>query len=163
MFKEKLILTGHIIDSLTLPKTLDTIMEQGGDFKIEELNVGKLKTDKSSAIIEVTSDDEKVFNRILDEVTDYGAEILEDKEVQLIESAKDKTVPDNFYSTTNYNTKVKYNDTWLPIENIEMDCVIVVDTDNMKAECKPLNVVKKGEKVVVGRAGVKVEPLESRI
>ncbi|PAV07166.1 ornithine cyclodeaminase, nickel-pincer nucleotide-dependent [Methanosphaera cuniculi] len=160
MFKEKLILTGHIIDSLTLPKTLDTIMEQGGDFKIEELNVGKLKTDKSSAIIEVTSDDEKVFNRILDEVTDYGAEILEDKEVQLIESAKDKTVPDNFYSTTNYNTKVKYNDTWLPIENIEMDCVIVVDTDNMKAECKPLNVVKKGEKVVVGRAGVKVEPLE---
>lgn len=160
MFKEKIILTGHIIDSLTLPKTMDTIMEQGGDFIIEELNVGKQKNDKSTAILEIRSEDEKRFNRILDEITDYGAELLEDKDVQLVESKKDKTVPDNFYSTTNYNTKIKYNDKWLPIKNIEMDCVIVVDTDNEIASCKPLNSVKSGDKIVVGRLGVKVEPLE---
>ncbi len=159
MFTQEIILSGHIIDSLTLPKTLDTIMEQGGDFQIEELNVGKLKTDKSTAIIRITSDDETIFNRILDEVTDYGAEVLEE-EVELVESIKDKTVPDNFYSTSNYNTKIKYDGEWISIDNIEMDCVITVDTENKTAECKPLNSIKKGEKILVGRKGVKVEPPE---
>ena len=160
MFKEKIILEGHIIDSLTLSKTLSTIMECGGDLNIEEVNAGKLKTDTSSAIIEVISDDEESFNRIMDRLTDFGAEVLNNKDADLVESLKDKTVPDNFYSTTNYATKVKYEGEWLTIDNIEMDCLIVVDTENKTAKCKALNTIKKGDKVVVGRNGVKVEPVE---
>lgn len=161
MFTQKILLHGHIIDSLILPKVMDTIIDQGGDYEIEELDVGKLTTDKSTAKLIVKSDDEKVFNRILDMLTDYGAELIEDvEEVTLIESEKDKTVPSNFYSTSNYDTKVRYDGEWLPINNIEMDCVIVVDTENKKATCKPLNAIKKGEKVVTGRTGVKVTPLE---
>lgn len=161
MFTQKILLHGHIIDSLILPKVMDIIIDQGGDYEIEELDVGKLTTDKSTAKLIVKSDDEKIFNRILDMLTDYGAELIEDvEEVTLIESKKDKTVPSNFYSTSNYDTKVRYDGEWLPIDNIEMDCVIVVDTENKKATCKPLNAVKKGEKVVTGRTGVKVTPLE---
>lgn len=161
MFTQKILLHGHIIDSLILPKVMDTIIDQGGDYEIEELDVGKLTTDKSTAKLIVKSDDEKVFNRILDMLTDYGTELIEDvEEVTLIESEKDKTVPSNFYSTSNYDTKVRYDGEWLPINNIEMDCVIVVDTENKKATCKPLNAIKKGEKVVTGRTGVKVTPLE---
>lgn len=161
MFTQKILLHGHIIDSLILPKVMDTIIDQGGDYEIEELDVGKLTTDKSTAKLIVKSDDEKIFNRILDMLTDYGAELIEDvEEVTLIESEKDKTVPSNFYSTSNYDTKVRYDGEWLPINNIEMDCVIVVDTENKKATCKPLNAIKKGEKVVTGRTGVKVTPLE---
>lgn len=161
MFTQKILLHGHIIDSLILPKVMDTIIDQGGDYEIEELDVGKLTTDKSTAKLIVKSDDEKIFNRILDMLTDYGAELIEDvEEVTLIESEKDKTVPSNFYSTSNYDTKVRYGGEWLPIDNIEMDCVIVVDTENKKATCKPLNAIKKGEKVVTGRTGVKVTPLE---
>lgn len=161
MFTQKILLHGHIIDSLILPKVMDTIIDQGGDYEIEELDVGKLTTDKSTAKLIVKSDDKKIFNRILDMLTDYGAELIEDvEEVTLIESEKDKTVPSNFYSTSNYDTKVRYDGEWLPINNIEMDCVIVVDTENKKATCKPLNAIKKGEKVVTGRTGVKVTPLE---
>lgn len=161
MYTQRILLHGHIIDSLTLPKTMDTIIDQGGDYEIEELTVGKLKTDKSTAKLIVKSDDEEIFNRILDILTDYGAELIEDnEEVTLIESKKDKTVPDNFYSTSNYNTKIRYKGEWLNIDNIEMDCVISVDVENKKAICKPLNTVKKGELIVVGRNGVKVTPLE---
>ncbi|MEY2557917.1 MAG: bifunctional enzyme conserved region, partial [Verrucomicrobiota bacterium] len=34
MFSETVVLRGHIIDSLILPKVLDQILTQGGDFKI---------------------------------------------------------------------------------------------------------------------------------
>ncbi|MCD7781982.1 MAG: TIGR00300 family protein [Methanosphaera sp.] len=160
MFTQRIILKGHIIDSLTLPKTLDTIMEMGGDFEIEDLQVGKLKTDYSTARIRVESEDEVIFDRIMDILTDYGAELVEVDDVTLIPSQKDKTVPDKFYSTSNYNTKIKYDGEWINIDNIEMDCVITVDTENKTATCKPLNTVKKGEMIVVGRNGVKVTPPE---
>lgn len=161
MYTQRILLHGHIIDSLTLPKTMDTIIDQGGDYEIEELQVGKLKTDKSTAKLIVKSDDEEIFNRILDILTDYGAELIEEnEEVTLVASQKDKTAPDNFYSTSNYNTKIRYDGEWLNIDNIEMDCVICVDTENKKATCKPLNAVKKGEMIVTGRTGVKVTPLE---
>ncbi len=161
MYSEQILLRGHIIDSLILPKAMDTILEQGGDYEIEDLEVGKLKTDKSTAKLLVKSEDYETFNRILDMLTDYGAEVIKDvEEVELIESEKDKTVPSNFYSTSNYNTKIRYNNQWINIDNIEMDCVITVDTENETATCKPLNSIKKGEKIVVGRRGVKVTPPE---
>ncbi len=160
MFTQKILLKGHIIDSLSLPRTLDTIMDHGGDFEIEELIVGKLKTDTSTARIRIEFDDEDELDRILDMLTDYGAELLEEDNVTLIESQKDKTVPDKFYSTSNYTTCIKFENEWINIDNIEMDCVIVVDTDKKTATCKPLNTVKKGEKIVVGRNGVKVAPPE---
>ncbi|WP_455645227.1 ornithine cyclodeaminase, nickel-pincer nucleotide-dependent [Methanosphaera sp.] len=161
MYTQRILLQGHIIDSLTLPKAMDIILDQGGDYEIEELTVGKLKNDTSTAKILVKAEDEKIFNRILDMLTDCGAELIEDiEEVTLVESEKDKTVPDNFYSTSNYNTKIRYNGEWINIDNIEMDCVITVDTENNSATCKPLNTVKEGEKIVVGRSGVKVTPLE---
>lgn len=160
MYSQRVKLYGHIIDSYTLPKTLDEIMDQGGDLEFEEMNVGKHKTDPSSAIIRITTEDEITLNRILDNIQEYGANILDEEEVILKESKKDKTVPENFYSTTNYDTSIKFGGEWIPIENIEMDCVLTVDTENKKAMCKPLNNVKKGEKIVVGGQGVKVQPLE---
>lgn len=35
-----------------------------------------------------------------------------------------------------------------------MDCMLVVDTEKKTATCKPLNSIKKGEKIVVGHKGV---------
>ena len=43
MYRREVELSGHIIDSLIIPKALDLIMDMGGDFEIVEFNVGKLK------------------------------------------------------------------------------------------------------------------------
>lgn len=157
---QKIKLSGHIIDSLTLQKVMDTIMDQGGDYEIEELNVGKHNTDISTARIRIQTEDEKTLNQILDMVTDIGAQLVEDDEVELVASQKDKTVPDNFYSTTNYTTEIRYDNRWINIDNIEMDCMIVVDTERKTATCKPLNTIKKGEMILVGHKGVRVTPPE---
>ena len=160
MHIQKILLKGHIIDSFTIQKVMDTIIDQGGDYEIEELNVGKHNDDISTARIRIESDDEEKLDKILDMVTDLGARLIEEESVDLVASQKDKTVPDNFYSTTNYNTKIYYDNKWINIDNIEMDCMLVVDTENKTATCKPLNTIKKGEMIVVGHKGVKVYPPE---
>lgn len=162
MFVQKIQLKGHIIDSFTLQKVMDTIIDQDGDYEIEELNVGKHNTDISIAQIRIECENEERLDKILDMVTDLGAQLIEEEEVELVASQKDATVPDNFYSTTNYNTKIYYDNRWINIDNIEMDCMLVVDEENKTASCKPLNTIKKGEKVIVGHKGVKVAPPEKR-
>lgn len=153
-------LSGHIIDSLILPKALDIIMDMGGDFQILKFQVGKRKTDASYARILVMGEDPSHLNKILDELSEIGALIVEIKEVELVTSPKNKVLPPKFYSTTNHPTYVKYHGEWIPVEGIEMDCMIVVDPDKKKALCKPIGRIKKGDLVVVGREGIKVTPPE---
>lgn len=160
MHVQKIKLSGHIIDSFTLQKVMDTIIDLGGDYEIEELNVGKHNSDISTARIRITAENDEILNQVLDAVTDIGAQLVEDDEVELVASQKDKTVPDNFYSTTNYITEIRYDNRWINIDNIEMDCILVVDTQAKTATCKPLNAVKKGEMIVVGHKGVRVNPPE---
>lgn len=163
MNQREIELFGHIIDSFILPKTLDIIMDQGGDFKIIDLNVGKRKSDVSRAKIIVSADSPSLLNQILDELSEIGATISEIKEAELVASPKDKVAPENFYSTTNHTTHILHNGNWLLVEDIEMDCMIVIDengTGKSRAHCKPIGRIKKGEKVVVGREGVRVTPPE---
>ncbi|HNS26288.1 MAG TPA: TIGR00300 family protein, partial [Methanobacteriaceae archaeon] len=153
-------LSGHIIDSLTLPTALDLIMDLGGDFKILEFEVGKRKKDISHARIRVAADSESHLGEILDELTEIGAMVVELEEVNLEPSTKDRTLPQDFYSTTNHPTFIRYQGEWIPVDEIEMDCMIVVDPQNRRALCKPIGRVFKGDLVVVGREGIKVEPPE---
>lgn len=153
-------LSGHIIDSLILPKTLDLIMDMGGDFEILNVHVGKHKKDISHAHIMVIGKDNAHLGEILDELSEIGAVIVEIKEVELKESGKDKTLPEDFYSTTNHPTYIRYNEKWIEVEEIEMDCMIVVDPKQEKANCLPISKIKKGNLVVVGREGIKVVPPE---
>ena len=153
-------LKGHIIDSLTLPKTLDLIMDMGGDFEILDVHVGKHKKDVSHAKIRVIGNNETHLGEILDELTEIGAVIVEIKEIELVPSEKDKTLPDDFYSTTNHPTFVRYNGKWIEVQEIEMDCMIVIYPENGKALCLPIGEINKGDLVVVGREGIKVVPPE---
>lgn len=153
-------LSGHIIDSLTLPKTLDLIMDMGGDFEILDVNIGKQKKDVSHAKIRVIGNNESHLGEILDELSEIGAVISEIKEIELVPSKKDKTLPDDFYSTTNHPTSVRYDGEWIEVEDIEMDCMIVVDPESKRALCRPIGRIKKGDLVAVGREGIKVEPPE---
>ena len=163
MNQREIELFGHIIDSLLLPKTLDIIMDQGGDFKIINLDVGKRKSDISKANIIVSADSSSLLNQILDELGEVGVTISNTEEIELVLSPKDKVAPNNFYSTTNHVTHVFYKGNWLLVENIEMDCMVIIDKDkkgNTKAHCKPINRIRKGDLVVVGREGIRVTPPE---
>lgn len=160
MNKRTIELSGHIIDSLVLPKTMDLIMDKGGDFDILEFDVGKRKSDISRAKILVSADSPDLLNNILDDLTGLGASIAEIKEAELIPSPKDKVAPEGFYSTSNHITHILNKGDWLVVEDIEMDCMVVIDENERKAFCKPISNLKEGELVVVGHDGIKVTPLQ---
>jgi len=69
-------------------------------------------------------------------------------------SEKDKTVPDDFYSTTNHPTEVYLNGKWIRVQNQRMDGVLVVK--NNEIFCTKLRDVKKGDQIVCGSKGVRI-------
>ncbi len=158
MYKRTIGLSGHIIDSLTLTRTMGIIMDKGGEFDILEINVGRKKSDISKAKIQVSAESPELLESILDELSVLGASIDELKEVNLVASTKDKVAPEGFYSSSNHTTHIYYNGNWIPVEDIEMDCVVVVDEKSHRAFVKPIADVKMGDKIVVGLDGVKVTP-----
>ncbi|GBE55167.1 hypothetical protein BMS3Bbin15_01334 [archaeon BMS3Bbin15] len=153
-------LEGHIIDSLILPKAFDAIMDAGGDFDVLEFQIGKHKSDTSYARILIKADSREQLDYILSELLKIGAKIPEVEEVRLRLAPKDRTLPEGFYSTTNHPTYVLISGEWVGVENIEMDVAIVVDTENKSARGKPISDIKKGDLVVVGNRGIRVEPPE---
>jgi len=67
-------------------------------------------------------------------------------------------LPDDFYSSTNYPTRIFLDNAWIEVENVMMDKAIVVYPEDKRAICKPILDVKKGELIVVGDDGVKISP-----
>lgn len=80
----------------------------------------------------------------------YGYE----SNVLVKEAKKDKHVPDDFYSTTNQQTFIFFNDEWIEVKNQRMDALIVIT--KFGAFCKKLRDIKKGDKIVCGSDGIKL-------
>lgn len=153
-------LKGHIIDSLILPKVFDAIMNLGGDFEVLQFEIGKHKTDPSYTRILVKGKDRRHLDQILGELHKVGAVIPEIEALELKPAPKDKTLPRNFYSTTNHPTYVMIEGEWTEVKDIEMDCPIVVDRTNKIAYCRPVSEIREGDLIVVGKKGIRVEPPE---
>jgi len=149
-------LSGHIIDSGIMTQLFDKIMDMGGNFEILVFDIGKKKTDPSYARLRVAAANREQLGFILSELHRLGARPLEVRDVHLIPAERDHVGPKGFYLTTNHLTDVKYNEEWIPVEFIEMDCLIIVDKPAKRAVCTPLSKLKKGDLVVVGEQGVKV-------
>ena len=66
-------MTGHIVDSLLLPKVLDAILSRGGKYHIETLRLGQRQDDPSFVRIEVKADTPEKLEAILAEIHPHGA------------------------------------------------------------------------------------------
>jgi lysine-ketoglutarate reductase/saccharopine dehydrogenase-like protein (TIGR00300 family) len=155
-------LRGHIIDSLTLPKVLDEILALKGSFEIEEMSVGSRREDTSYARIRVEAPESRTLASILSTIKVQGAELVDEKDVQLTAADTDGVFPDGFYVTTNLPTFVRLDGRWVGVERPRMDCAIVV-RNGARAETIRFGQVRKGDQIVVGDSGVKVQPLDRPI
>ncbi len=149
---------GHLIDSQILTKVLDKIMDMGGEFEIKSFHIGQKKNDTSYVQITVMGDDEAHLNKVLLELHALGARLVEMEDVKTGLAPGDMVVPKGFYTTTNHPTYVRYNGSWVEVENSHMDCLVVLEDGH--AVCTPIGHIKKGDRVVVGTSGVKVVPPE---
>src|SRR3974377_1069894 len=119
MPSEVIELSGHIIDSWTLPRGWDVIMDRGGNFDVEEMRVGTTKTEHSYARLKVTATNDETLELILSELQQFGAVILHGNEAETATVEQQGVLPTKFYSTTNLPTQVRLNGQWVHVENIE--------------------------------------------
>ncbi|GAB4338621.1 MAG: TIGR00300 family protein [Candidatus Abyssubacteria bacterium] len=160
MYTETVEISGHIIDSLLLPKILDELLKNGIDFNIEELRVGKKREDPSYARISLSAKDEQTLDHVLKRIRQHGAILVDEQDCELVPVEQDGVFPDGFYSTTNQQTFIRLGGRWVEVARPEMDCGIRVAPDRTRAECIPISEVRSGDLIVVGHRGVKVAPVE---
>ena len=153
-------LRGHIIDSLILPKILDSICAQGGTFRIKEIDIGQTPADPSYARLEVRAADAATLDHILAQIADHGAVPTAVQDCQLAAADIAGAFPEGFYSTTNQRTEIRLGGRWIPVQEQEMDCGILVDSERGTARCIPMTEVALGDWIVLGHAGVRVFPEE---
>lgn len=153
---------GHIIDSLILPKILDSITAAGGVFRIKQIAIGQSRHDPSFALVEVRAATAEELAAILAQIADHGAVPTTLQDCQLARADIKGTFPEGFYSTTNQRTEVRIQGKWLPVADQEMDCGIVIEgaTDRPQARCLAMTDIDVGMQVVLGHAGVRVFPEE---
>jgi lysine-ketoglutarate reductase/saccharopine dehydrogenase-like protein (TIGR00300 family) len=156
---EDIRLEGHIIDSLLLPRVLDDILENGGEYRILRFRMGREKDDQSLALLRVSAPGEDQLQAILHLLQQHGVEIVEQNDVRLEPAPRDGVFPAGFYSTTNLETFVRFDGHWIPVRWPEMDCGIVVDRVAKTASTVPLIQVKQGDALVVGTHGIRAVPL----
>jgi lysine-ketoglutarate reductase/saccharopine dehydrogenase-like protein (TIGR00300 family) len=159
-YEQEIEVKGHLIDSMILTKIFDKVMDLKGDFHVLEFSVGKKKGDPSYARLLVRGTNQQHLDELLESVYREGAQPISVQQVMLELAVKDMVMPDSFYSTTNNATQVFYNSSWIDVDNMMMDKCIVLDRQKMRAECKMIRDVKKGDSIVVGERGVRIIPHE---
>jgi lysine-ketoglutarate reductase/saccharopine dehydrogenase-like protein (TIGR00300 family) len=156
----RLVLKGHIIDSMMLPQIMDLVMDIGGNFTIEELKVGQHKTDTSICRMEVVATSAEQLDRIVRQARALGATVESEQPAKLEKVTNEGVFPEGFYSTSNLPTEVLLDGRWAVVEDIEMDCAIAVDVQQGRARCIVFQGATPGMDIVVGHQGVRVTPLE---
>jgi lysine-ketoglutarate reductase/saccharopine dehydrogenase-like protein (TIGR00300 family) len=152
-------LDGHIIDSLVLPRVLDDILSLDGEYHILDITVGHEREDVSTAILRVEGRDRQHLDALLERIQAHGATAVYPEDVRFEPAPADAVFPSDFYSTTNLQTFVRLDGSWVEVTDPEMDCAIVLDPSTRGARTVPLIQVRAGERVVVGREGIRVVPL----
>ncbi len=160
MFSEQIELRGHIIDSLILPKVLDEILTNGGNFTIRQFKVGQRRNDPSYACIDVFGPSPETVDDLVRRLRQHGAEVVKEADVELAEAPADGVFPDSFYVTTNQQTFIHLDGQWLEVKPATMDSGIAVDLSGKSATTVKFPGVRKGMRFAVGHHGIRVAPVQ---
>lgn len=160
LHQESVLISGHIIDSLLLAKVLDIILMMGGTFDLEDVHIGKTREEPSRARIIIQAASKALLDEILKAIQPHGASIEREADCRIETAPADGIFPDNFYATTHLPTQVRLHGQWIDVERIEMDLGILVDERLSFARAVPMGEVRRGDRIVAGRDGVRVIPLQ---
>jgi lysine-ketoglutarate reductase/saccharopine dehydrogenase-like protein (TIGR00300 family) len=151
---------GHLIDTASLSRVLNDIGEYGGDYQVEQFDIGHGTDDPSYARINVSSDDEDNLQRILMRLQIHGVNQVDPGAAEVRLAELDGVFPDGFYSSTNLVTHVRVDGHWVTVRNPEMDCGLIVEGEgeDLTVRTLPMADVLAGMRVVCGASGIKVTP-----
>jgi lysine-ketoglutarate reductase/saccharopine dehydrogenase-like protein (TIGR00300 family) len=157
MVHETVSLEGHLIDSDILRRVFNHIVEEGGGFQVLEFRVGTTNQQSSYARLTVSAPAPDVLDRILERLNYLGAS-AEVADARFAPAESDGILPDEFYSTTNFDTFVRVAGKWLPAVDQKMDSALVLREGVPR--CVKQGQVKKGERVALRGPGIRAQPPE---
>jgi len=153
---------GHLIDTGLMSRFLDLIVENGAAYELRHFDIGRRVEDFSKLQFTIRGE-MAVVERVVADLVSQGCVVEGDHPVTLRPSEGDKTVPDDFYSTTNHRSDVFVGGEWIPVQDQRMDACLVVDPERRTARCVKLRDIHRGDRVVCGGAGVRVHlPFKSK-
>ena len=118
---------GHLVDSGVMSSILDLIIRSGGQFDIKSFEMGHTNTEPTRTTIEVAASTPMLLEHIISQLHLHGCVIREDSPITTKSAPKNSCAPDDFYSTTNHKTEIRFNGRWIPVKDQRMDAVIVAD------------------------------------
>lgn len=157
MVQELVDFEGHLIDSDILRKVFSRIVEEGGEFEVVEFRVGRRNDDPSFARLAVSAPEPAVLDRVLEHLRYLGASTVVGDAVFRPAEA-DGILPDEFYSTTNFDTFVRIDGRWILAAAQKMDCALVLRDG--RPVCVKQRRVRAGEPVALAGPGIRVRPPE---
>src|SRR5919197_2745317 len=132
-YTEVIELRGHIIDSFVLPRIMDEVMDRGGEFVVQQIEVGRRKDEPSYARIQISAPTPELLELLLDRAQRIGATPPRVEQLHTAAAPADGVFPEGFYSTTKLEAEVSLKGRWVRVEHPEMDCAIAVDRAAMRA------------------------------
>ncbi len=159
MVHETVVLEGHLIDSDIMRRVFDRVVEGRGEFEVLEFRVGRTNEEASFARIDIRAEDPTALEAIVEGLRYIGA-VSEagPGDCAFAPAERDGILPDEFYSTPNFDTWVRIDGTWQAVTNQKMDCALVLRDG--EPVCVKQGKVKKGEPVALRGAGISVRPPE---
>jgi lysine-ketoglutarate reductase/saccharopine dehydrogenase-like protein (TIGR00300 family) len=157
MLRETVTLEGHLIDSGILQRAFARVVEHGGEFEVLEFRVGRTNEQPSFVRMAVSAPDPVALDRVLEDLSYLGG-ASDVRDAATAPAEADGVLPDEFYSTTNYDTYVRIGGKWAEARDQKMDCALVLRPDG--PACVKQRHVRKGEPVVLRGGGVRVKPPE---
>ncbi|PZS25911.1 MAG: TIGR00300 family protein [Pseudonocardiales bacterium] len=154
LFEETVETRGHLLDSGVLARVLDDVLEYGGDYRVDRLDLGREHEDESYARLTLGAPDEELLQRLLMRVQAHGVNQVDPGMAMTRPAPRDGVFPEDFYSTTNLATYVRFNGGWLSVTHPEMDCGLRVLDGTV--DTIPVSDVREGEQIVCGASGIKV-------
>jgi lysine-ketoglutarate reductase/saccharopine dehydrogenase-like protein (TIGR00300 family) len=157
-------ISGHLMDSGILSRILDDIREYGGDYVIVSFDLGHDAGDISHAQLKVSAEDDDALARLLMRLQTRGVNQVDPGIAAVSVTEHDGVFPDGFYSSTNLETQVRLEQSWLPVSSPEMDCGLILEEIDGEPHIRtlPMADVKAGMQVICGAAGIRVETPEIR-
>ena len=128
--RELVELTGHVLDSGLFTLVLDDVRALGGDYEVVRFDVGKDHADPTTVRIAVTAPDARTLDSVVMRLHTHGANLVQVEPARTASVERDGVFPADFYATTNLPTQVRVSEQWFPVQNPEMDCGIVVDSED---------------------------------
>jgi lysine-ketoglutarate reductase/saccharopine dehydrogenase-like protein (TIGR00300 family) len=155
-FSEVVEAEGHLIDSQILNVVFDTVVKHNASFDVLKFSIGRRNDEPSSISMRISAASESELDDVLEELVALGCRLADDEDAITRVADRDGCVADDFYSTTNHKTLVRINGQWTEVQKQRMDAVVVIEGDS--ATCRKLRDVRRGDAVVCGVAGIRVNP-----